>query len=269
MTGAAAHETAAETATGALTGPQAAAEVKAAVSRLGGAFTVDPAMHAACAAAGYPDWALGVAGRAAPLGEVPPDIVAAALVFFPADHVVRACAATRAVSPPSRVLETFLGACHGWGRAHLAGVDGLDVVCPLLDRVVASADAAGVPLFAGWRAVPQPDDLPARAAHLLHLLREHRTGLHALVVLAADLSPLEAILAAPHGEAAAAVFGWTPPYPPVAHVRDRWEAAEERTDALVGRAYGAALAPAELATMVRVLPAALDAVYPPEETAVE
>jgi hypothetical protein len=243
--------------------------VKAAISRLGGAFTVDPAMHAACVAAGYPDWALGVAGRAAPLGDVPPAVVAAALVFFPADHVTRACEATRAVSPPPRLLKTFLGACHAWGRAHLAGVEALAVVCPLLERVVASADAAGVPLFAGWRAAPLPEDLPARAAQLLHLLREHRTGLHALVVLAADLSPLEAILAAPHGEAAAAVFGWTPPYPPIDGVRDRWQAAEERTDALVGRAYAAALTPAELTTLAQVLPAVLDAVYPPEETAVE
>jgi hypothetical protein len=250
-------------------GPQAAAAVKAAVVRLGGAFTSDPTMHTAGAAAGYPDAALAIAGRAGVLGDAPAAVVTATLVFFPADHVTRAWEAARRVSTPAQAAQTFAHACHEWGRAHLTGVDRLDLLCPLVERIVAGADAAGLALFAGWRALPPPDDLPARAAHLLHVLREHRTALHALVVLADGLSPLEAILAAPHGEASAASFGWTPPYPDVEVMRARWAAAEERTDALVGRAYAAALRPTELAQLAELLPAVRDAVYPPEEAAVE
>src|SRR6185312_17226025 len=85
----------------------------------------------------------------------------------------------------------------------------------LAERVVVSAEAAGMPLFAAWRAMPLPDGAPsARAAVLAHLLREHRGQAHLLAIRATGLTPLEAIISGPQGETGATAFGWQPPFPP-------------------------------------------------------
>jgi hypothetical protein len=131
-----------------------------------------------------------------------------------------------------------LGECCRWGRENLSSFFGLDRLVDLAERVVVAADAAGLPLFAAWRSMPIPDDEPgARAAVLAHLLREHRGAVHVLAVRACNLTPLEAIIAGPEGEAGATAFGWQPPYPaPEPLVRRRaW--AEALTDRIAGEAY--------------------------------
>ena len=95
-----------------------------------------------------------------------------------------------------------------------------------------------MPLFAAWRAMPIPDDSPgARAAVLAHLLREHRGAAHIIAIRASDLTPLEAIIAGPEGEAGATAFGWQPPYPPFEPLMRRRAWAEAVTDRIAGEAY--------------------------------
>ena len=95
-----------------------------------------------------------------------------------------------------------------------------------------------MPLFAAWRAMPLPDDSPgARAAVLAHLLREHRGAAHLLAVRASGLSPLEAIIAGPEGEAGATAFGWQPPFPPFEPLVRRRSWAEALTDRIAGEAF--------------------------------
>jgi hypothetical protein len=116
------------------------------------------------------------------------------------------------------------------GRSHLADVPGLDELCPLIERVIGDASPLGASSFAGWRAVSLPDDAPGRASQLLHVLREHRGGSHAAAVLAAGLTPLEAIMSS--GETApqqAALFGWSEPYPDPASTASTRAAVEDVT----------------------------------------
>jgi hypothetical protein len=121
---------------------------------------------------------------------------------------------------------------------------------------VVEADAAGMPLFAAWRAMPVPERAPgARAAVLLHLLREHRGGAHIQAVRASALSPLEAIVAGPDGESGATAFGWQPPYPSFAPLLRRRAWAEALTDRIAGQAYRA-LEPDERRELVDLLEAA-------------
>jgi hypothetical protein len=128
--------------------------------------------------------------------------------------------------------------CCRWGREHLERFYGLDRLVDLADRVVASAEAAGAPLFAAWRAMPVPDDsTAARAAVLLHLLREHRGAAHLMAVRASGLTPLEAILAGPDGEAGATAFGWQPPYPQYEPLVRKRAWAEALTDRIAGEAF--------------------------------
>jgi hypothetical protein len=51
------------------------------------------------------------------------------------------------------------------------------------------------------------------------------------------MSPLEAILCGPEGEAGALAYGWSPPYPPAAPLLRRRLWAEASTDRIASTAF--------------------------------
>ena len=72
-------------------------------------------------------------------------------------------------------------------------------------------------VFAGWRAQPQPDDVNARVALTMHVLRELRGGAHIIAVNACGITPLDAVLASPappprSGPVWAEHLGWSGPF---------------------------------------------------------
>lgn len=241
-----------------VTPEQTAAAVKRAVLELGGAFSHDPKTMRKARQLGLTGWAFYVAGRAGALGDVRPDTAAAAMAFIASDAVKDGWEAARRVAPPAEIAGHNLAECCRWGRENLPSFYGLPRFVELAERVVVEADPAGMPLFAAWRAMPIPEDSPAaRAAVLLHLLREHRGGAHVLAVRASALTPLEAIVAGPDGEAGATAFGWQPPYPPYAPLVRKRAWAEALTDRIAGEAYRA-LEVDERRELVDLLGAALD-----------
>ncbi|HVB27272.1 MAG TPA: hypothetical protein VNE21_05110 [Mycobacteriales bacterium] len=215
------------------------AAAKEPVGRLGGAFMLDAECRQRGLDLGYSAWPYYYGGRGGVLGDVDPDVVAAAFVFFAPEVVRKAWERARAVAAPQQTARQFLTGCHEWGRRKFAGVAGLEEFCLLAERVATQVSPAGVPLFAAWRAEPLPDDPAARAAQLLHVLREHRGGLHGIAVLAAGLTPLEAVVAGPHGRDNARWFAWPEPYPEPEPLAQRRASAEQRTDDLVCPAYAA------------------------------
>jgi hypothetical protein len=239
-----------------VTPEQAAAAAKGAVLELGGAFSHDPKTMRKARQLGLTGWAFYVAGRAGALGDVGPDTVAAAMAFIAPEAVRDGWEAAGKVASPHAVAGYNLGECCRWGRENLEPFYGLPRLVELVERVVSEADPAGMPLFAAWRAMPVPEtSLGARAAVLLHLLREHRGGAHILAVRASGLSPLEAIVSGPDGEAGATAFGWQPPYPAFALLVRRRTWAEALTDRVAGEAYRT-LGPAERRELVQLLEAA-------------
>jgi hypothetical protein len=220
-----------------MTPEQTVAAVKDPIHGLGGAFMRNRATRERGTQLGVPGWAFYVAGRAGVLGNVDADVVAATMVFFPTPWVREHWEMARAVLQPDEAARQYAAACHRWGRERLAGAEGLDRLVELARGVVDGVEPAGLPLFAGWRALPLPDDDPARVAHLAMVLREHRGNLHALAVLAQGLSPLEAHVAGPLGAANAEFFGWPQPYPDPGPLADRWQAAEAATARLTAPAF--------------------------------
>jgi hypothetical protein len=218
--------------------PEATAAAAAApIGALGGAFMMSRPTLKKGPAIGLPrGWAFYFAGRGGVLGDVAPDVVAAAFVFFPVETVRTHWLEARAILEPAAAAAAYAEACQDWGREHLSEVDDLDRLVDLLRRVVADIDPAGAPLFAGWRALPLPEDVPGTAAQLLQVLREFRGAMHGIAVMAEGLSPLEAVLLT-GGEANAEFFGWASPYPDVEELRDKHRAAEKRTDHLAARAF--------------------------------
>jgi hypothetical protein len=242
-----------------VTPEQAAAAAKRVVLELGGAFGHDPKTMRKARQLGLTGWAFYVAGRAGALGDVRPDTAGAAMAFIASEAVKDGWEAARRIAPPPDIAAYNLAECCRWGRENLESFYGLPQLVELAERVVVDADAAGMPLFAAWRAMPIPEDsLGARAAVVLHLLREHRGGAHVLAVRASGLTPLEAILAGPDGEAGATAFGWQPPYPPFALLMRRRAVAEALTDRIAGEAYRVLEAP-ERRDLVDLLNAAMEA----------
>jgi hypothetical protein len=217
------------------------AAIKDQVQQLGGAFMFSREAKAYAMEIGVEGF-IGpyMRGRAGVLGDVDADVVTAAVGFFPADTVRAAWESVPCSS--AKAAEGYARAAQEFGRRKLAGFDESVRLAELLRAVVDNADVAGVPLFAGWRAMPLPDDAPAQVLQLTHTLRELRGGLHFLAVYAGGLSPLEAVLVGgsplADGPGQARFYGWEEPFPEVTdELRARWNEAEEVTEALITPAF--------------------------------
>jgi hypothetical protein len=207
------------------------------VARLGGGFMISSQAKAFGEHHGLRGWAPYVVGRGSVLGDVDADVVTAAFGFWPSDVVREGWDAGRVAIPLDQAVAGYAAACHDWGRRRYADLDDAGRLAELLSWVVDGCDVAGLPLFAGWRAVDLPADDPARLNHLLHVAREHRGGTHLLAVVATGLSPLQAVLTSPGGTRNASFFGWEEPFEDVSgHVLARSQ-AEVLTNRLVSPAY--------------------------------
>jgi hypothetical protein len=205
-------------------------------------------------------WAFYVAGRGGVLGDdARSETVTAAIGVITPDAVRAGWEAARKVSP-SEVAASRLAECARWGDEHLAGLSELDRLVELAERVVEAAEPAALPLFAASRAAPMPDGGPgARAALLLHLLRELRAGALLVAARSCGMSPLELVIASSEGEEEALTLGWQPPFPARLPLLRRYAYADALADRVAGQAY-AVLSAAERAKLVATLVAAADLV---------
>jgi hypothetical protein len=221
-----------------VTPEQAAANAKPGLAKLVGAFAESPQTLRRARLLGLSGWAYHVSARAGALGEVRPETVTAAIGFIAPEAVTDGWEATAKTSEPMEVATWHLHELCRWGADRLGGFPRVARLLELSRRVVSAVDAAGLPLFAAWRAMPVPDTAPgAMAAVQLHLLHEHRMGVQVVAIRASGLTPLQAIIAGPEGETGAVAFGWQPPYPPAGPIVRRLRWADSVADALAGQAY--------------------------------
>ena len=197
------------------------------ISQVASHFMLDGATYVRGGELGFDGMNFYVAGRGGVLGAVDADVVSAGFVFFNPAIIRAGWEASLAVMPPAESAAAFAACGHEWGRANLP--DDLDAgrLAELAGKVADSASPAGAPVFAGWRALPRPDDAKALALHQMNLLRELKMAHHGAAVLTQGLVPVEAMMVAqPY---MAPVFGWEEPYPEAEPYRERWEAAEAAT----------------------------------------
>lgn len=236
-----------------MTPEQAAGAAKPSVLKLGGAFIESPRSLRRARQMGLSGWAFLVTCRGAVLGDVSAETVAAAIGLFAPEAVADGWEAALRVTNPIKVAEVSRAECGQWGIDHLSARQAERLV-RLIEPVVQRADAAGMPLFAAWRATPVAADAPepARAAILLHLLFEYFNGAGLIAVRAAGMTPVEALLAGPEGEALAMTYGWSPPYPPVGPLVRRRLWVESATDRIAAPAF-AALTATERGELINLL----------------
>lgn len=158
-----------------------------------------PEADAAYAAAGLPKGPMGYfAGRAAPMGPVPAEVVIATFYNFQPDLVRSCIPAAWSFAAPATILAHRLPAVDAALRRILGdAVTSAPEVAEAagLARIAAQAcQLEGRALFAGHASLPWPAEPHLELWHALTLLREHRGDGHLIALQAAGYSGCEALV---------------------------------------------------------------------------
>jgi hypothetical protein len=135
------------------------------------------------------------AGRAAPLGRVPAEVVHAVFYNFADGEVARHIPRVwDTVTPEAALAARQQGSVAALRRilGDLAGTPGLARTADLAARAATSAPAEGRILYAALRALPVPEEPVARLWHAATLLREHRGDGHIAALVTAGIGGTEA-----------------------------------------------------------------------------
>ena len=135
------------------------------------------------------------AGRAAPLGMAPAEVVHAVFYNFADGEVARHIPWVWGKTTPQEAIvvrERGSTAALRQRIGELADHPGLVRVADLATRAATSAPTEGRALYAGLRALDVPEEPVARLWHAATLLREHRGDGHNAVLLAHGIGGIEA-----------------------------------------------------------------------------
>jgi hypothetical protein len=140
-------------------------------------------------------WDTYFAGRAAPLGFVPAEVVDALFYNFAPGEVARHIPKVWQTTTPEAAIAARQQGCANALRRILA--DHVDTpafarAADLLLEAATSAPIEGRPMYAALRTIPVPDDVVGRMFHAASLLREHRGDGHVVALMSEGVGRLEA-----------------------------------------------------------------------------
>ena len=134
------------------------------------------------------------AGRSAPLGAVPAEVVHAAFYNFADGEVARHVPAVWARTTPGAAHAARERGCVAALCRILSewvGTPGLSRAAELLAKAAVSAPTEGRVMYAALRALPMPGEPVARLWHASNMLREHRGDGHIVALMASGVGGLE------------------------------------------------------------------------------
>ena len=140
-------------------------------------------------------WDTYFAGRAAPLGQVPAEVVDALFYNFAPGEVARHIPKVWRTTTTEAALAARQTGCAKALRRILGDrVDTPDFAraTELLSTAATSAPVEGRPMYAALRSVPIPEDPVVRLFHAASLLREHRGDGHIAALVTEGIGGLEA-----------------------------------------------------------------------------
>src|SRR3954467_8308163 len=140
-------------------------------------------------------WDTYFAGRAAPLGVVPAEVVDALFYNFAPGEVARHIPKVWSTTTPYAAIAARRPGCANALRRILA--EHIDSpafarATELLLKAATSAPLEGRPMYAALRALPVPDDVVVKMFHAASLLREHRGDGHIAALMTEGVGGLEA-----------------------------------------------------------------------------
>jgi hypothetical protein len=157
-------------------------------------FSDEP--NEAMAALGFSSyWDGYFAGRSAPLGRVPAEVVDAAFYSFAEGEVARHVPRVWETTTPEEAHAARERGCVAALRrilGDLVGTPGLERAAALLARAATSAPVEGRVMYAGLRSLPVPEEPVARLWHAANMLREHRGDGHVVSLVAEQVGGTEA-----------------------------------------------------------------------------
>ena len=225
-------------------------------------FMLHPETFAESIAAGYENPLTGyVAGRGGVLGDTDGQTVASAFAVFEPTSLAALWDEGVAVRGASGAAERYWEQVADFARRHLTGVEGMDRVAELGEKIIAATPSAGLPLYDGWRTMPLADDAPARALQVMFVLRELRAGVHFDVLGDSGISPVEAHMLN-KGHQYTTMFGWPEPFADGAGKQDRYAEVERATNRRMAEIFAAALDRDEAEELARFSAGALAALQP-------
>lgn len=207
------------------------------IYRIGAAFYFHPDTVARGKEAGLDGFRFYILGRGGVLGDVEPAVVHAAFGYFHTGLIDKFWNSAKERIAPRDAARLYMACGHDLGRSKLADVAGLGGFVDAATQVIEAVEGASLPLFAGVRAEPVPDDAPAAAIHQAMVLRELRGSVHLLALTAVGLaSPVAHAIKRPDE---VALFGYGDDEAPVVTDEDRaaWQRAEHLTDDILTPAY--------------------------------
>ena len=140
-------------------------------------------------------WDAYFAGRAAPLGRVPADVVHAIFYNFAAGEVARHIPRVWDITTPEKALAAReQGSTVALRRilGDLADTSALARAAELATKAATSAPTEGRVMYAALRVLPVPEEPVARLWHAATLLREHRGDGHIAALVAHGIGGTEA-----------------------------------------------------------------------------
>jgi hypothetical protein len=219
------------------------------------------------------------AGRAAPLGRVPAEVVHAAFYSFGPGEVARHIPKVWSITTPEAAYAARMRGCVAALRRILGDLvewPGLARAADLLAVASTAAPVEGRVMYAALHALPMPDEPLERLWHAANMLREHRGDGHVVALVCEQVGGIEAhVLAAlDMGIHPAETFGRIHHLPKpflaevmaglrarglvdaAGHFTSAGRATKDRIEALtdvLAEAPYAALAPADLNELITVL----------------
>ncbi|GAA3835612.1 SCO6745 family protein [Nocardioides panacisoli] len=140
------------------------------------------------------------AGRSAPLGRVPAEVVHSTFYNFADGEVARHIPKVWETTTPEAAHAARERGCVAALRrilGDLVETPGLARAAELLAEASTSAPTEGRAMYAGLRALPVPEEPVARLWHAANMLREHRGDGHIAALLSEGIGGIEAhVLAA-------------------------------------------------------------------------
>jgi hypothetical protein len=145
---------------------------------------------------GFPTyWDGYFAGRAAPLGRVPAEVVHAAFYSFADGEVARHIPRVWDTTTPDAAHAARQRGCVAALRRileDLVDTPELARAADLLATASTSAPLEGRVMYAGLRSLPMPEEPVARLWHAANMLREHRGDGHVVALVAERIGGTEA-----------------------------------------------------------------------------
>ena len=140
-------------------------------------------------------WDTYFAGRAAPLGVVPAEVVDALFYNFAPGEVARHIPKVWRTTTPEAAIAARQRGCTNALRRILGeqiGTPAFSRAVELLLKAATSAPLEGRPMYAALRALPIPEDEVTCLFHAASLLREHRGDGHIAALMIEGVGGLEA-----------------------------------------------------------------------------